>query len=243
MKVPSSTATSLGAALASRLNSRARRRASEDHAYGIDRGTPETDDHLIDGLVEHVSSLREADQKFAMSMVEQYRRKRQLSPKQWRWVSTLTERAINGYPAPQVENVGDFTGVIALMGRAAMSLKYPKIRLQDAQGRHVVLAVAGKRAKAPGTVNVTDGLPFGQNTWYGRIDKDGSWTRSRAADDVIGSLLTSVAQDPAGTAARHGKLTGNCCFCNRALEDARSTEVGYGPVCAKNFGLPWGSGS
>ena len=32
-----------------------------------------------------------------------------------------------------------------------------------------------------------------------------------------------------------------CCFCNRALEDERSTAVGYGPICAGHFGLAWGN--
>jgi len=34
--------------------------------------------------------------------------------------------------------------------------------------------------------------------------------------------------------------TGNCCFCRRELTDKRSTEVGYGPICADHFSLPWG---
>jgi hypothetical protein len=52
---------------------------------------------------------------------------------------------------------------------------------------------------------------------------------------------TELAQHPAETAAKNGKLTGNCCFCTSALTDKRSTEVGYGPTCAANYGLPWGS--
>ena len=86
----------------------------------------------------------------------------------------------------------------------------------------------------------TDGRPYGSNTWYGRIDETGAWMRSRHADDEISSLLGRLASDPAGTAAEYGKLTGHCCFCRRHLEDERSTEVGYGPVCAGNYDLPWG---
>ena len=37
--------------------------------------------------------------------------------------------------------------------------------------------------------------------------------------------------------AKYGKLTGCCCFCNRPLTDARSTEVGYGEICSKKFGV------
>lgn len=41
-------------------------------------------------------------------------------------------------------------------------------------------------------------------------------------------------------AARFGKLYGICCFCSRTLTDERSIGVGYGPVCAEHYGLPWG---
>jgi hypothetical protein len=37
--------------------------------------------------------------------------------------------------------------------------------------------------------------------------------------------------------------TGRCCFCNHKIgegEDNRSAAVGYGPECAKHFGVPWG---
>src|SRR6185436_1560785 len=41
-------------------------------------------------------------------------------------------------------------------------------------------------------------------------------------------------------AVAHGHTTGNCSFCARDLTDPRSTSVGYGPICAQHFGLPWG---
>ena len=59
----------------------------------------------------------------------------------------------------------------------------------------------------------------------------------------INGLLVALATDPAKVAAEHGKLTGKCCFCNRKLDDKRSTEVGYGPICAEHYSLPWGEGA
>ena len=56
----------------------------------------------------------------------------------------------------------------------------------------------------------------------------------------IAARLREFADDPARVAGEHGRLTGNCCFCHHTLEDARSTAVGYGPVCASHYGLPWG---
>lgn len=41
-------------------------------------------------------------------------------------------------------------------------------------------------------------------------------------------------------AAAFGKLYGVCVFCGLTLTNEASIEVGYGPVCAENYGLPWG---
>jgi Family of unknown function (DUF6011) len=44
----------------------------------------------------------------------------------------------------------------------------------------------------------------------------------------------------AAEAAALGHTTSFCCFCSLELTDDRSTDVGYGPVCASKRGLPWG---
>ena len=142
-------------------------------------------------------------------------------------------------------NIGSFEEVIALMQRAGAKLRYPKIRLQTETGQPVVLSIAGAKSKAPGTVNVTDGGSFEDGTWFGRVAPDGKWSPSGrvsvATQSSVTTLLAALAQDAAGTAAKYGRLTGQCCFCALPLKDARSTAVGYGQTCAKNYGLPWGA--
>lgn len=56
----------------------------------------------------------------------------------------------------------------------------------------------------------------------------------------ITQLLKDLSQNPAGMAAAYGKLSGRCCFCASELTDDKSISVGYGPVCAKNYSLPYG---
>ncbi len=141
--------------------------------------------------------------------------------------------------------VGSLTGLIALIDTAkAAGLKAPKIALQLPNGMPVALNVAGPSAKAPGTINITDGGPFGSNVWYGRVDRTGRFTPSRMVTEAnrpsILALLSAMAVDPAKTATLYGRLTGKCCFCSRKLTDERSTEVGYGSTCASNYGLAWG---
>lgn len=76
--------------------------------------------------------------------------------------------------------------------------------------------------------------------WFGRIEADGSLTRGGQLTVATEAAIAAIADDPFKAAAEYGKLTGACSFCGRELTDARSTEVGYGPVCAKKYGRPWG---
>jgi hypothetical protein len=60
--------------------------------------------------------------------------------------------------------------------------------------------------------------------------------------DVIPGIAEAVAKfsgDLEKGARAHGRATGHCCFCRRALQNPVSLHVGYGPICADTFGLPW----
>jgi hypothetical protein len=132
-------------------------------------------------------------------------------------------------------------GVFALFEQAiSNALKYPKIRLQTTSGAPVVLSRAGDKSKYTGQVMVTDGRPYGANTYYGRVDTNGVFYPTFDAPAVT-DLLARLSRDPAGVASEYGRLTGQCCFCGLSLKDTRSTAVGYGPICAEKFGLPWGA--
>jgi hypothetical protein len=105
----------------------------------------------------------------------------------------------------------------------------------------VVLNRAGDKSKYTGQIMVTDGQPFGMNKYFGRIDQSGVFHATDSATVAVSELLRRLGENPAEVASEYGRLTGNCCFCSRKLDDARSTAVGYGPVCAEKFGLEWGA--
>jgi hypothetical protein len=176
---------------------------------------------------------------FAAKLCAEHGR-RGLTEKQSDWVYRLLDR-VNGAEAPPPA-VGDVRPLLALFDRAlAAGLRFPKIRLRAADGLPVVIGRAGERSKAPGSLTVTDGAGFESGRYFGRIDPGtGALTRGRDCTPAVVTALTELAQDPAARAAIHGHATGYCCFCARSLEDARSVGVGYGPVCAEKFGLPWG---
>lgn len=133
--------------------------------------------------------------------------------------------------------------IYSLFGQAVASkLKYPHIRLQTANGSPVTLKLAGSMSKYRGEIMITNGGQYGtpNNVYYGRITTQGVYISTDSVTPDVLDLLARLGDNPAQVAADYGKLTGNCCFCGLKLDDARSTAVGYGPVCAKHFGLAWG---
>ncbi len=128
--------------------------------------------------------------------------------------------------------------IVKLMHAARLRIKYPKIRLQS-DDITIQLSVAGHKAQIPNSVNITDGKPFGESKFYGRILPDGQ-LKLRIESDIITHELKLFAENPTGYAKLYGKLHGNCMFCSRELSDPQSVVVGYGPICASHYGLPHG---
>jgi hypothetical protein len=148
-------------------------------------------------------------------------------------------------PAAAAVALGDLAALQALFARAAEHLQAPKVRLLmpaadgalDPHAGRVVLAPRTRGARK-GSVAVSDGQYGG--TFYGWIDPAGSFLPSAGCPEAVKALLVALAADPAKVAGEHGRIMGVCCFCGQALTDERSTAVGYGPICAKHWALPWG---
>lgn len=186
-----------------------------------------------------IPKLNDRDQHFAESLCNQ---EFPLSVKQNQWVDKLIERAQNTGPV-QTEKVateGELAGIVDLINRNNKA-KWPKISV-FVQEIIIQVSRAGEKARHPGTFNIVElSEPFDkQGNFLGRIYQNGLFeTRLLDRRASIASALKEFAQDPGKVAAAYGHKTGHCCFCRLALDDPRSLKVGYGPVCAKNYHLPW----
>lgn len=190
--------------------------------------TPYTDEQAV----EIAAGI---DDGFARSLVSQYRESfRGLSSDQMTWIHILAVRQSQARIA--------LAPIVGLLGRAAERLKRPKIVLRIASGAEIRIGIAGDKSRDPGSLTV---VKVRGSTWLGRVTTAGEWQPSGFADQStareVYDVLQRLADDPAATAAEYGKMTGFCCFCSRPLADERSTSVGYGPVCAAKFNLPWGA--
>ena len=159
--------------------------------------------------------------------------KRGLSGEQWWWVHTLSQP-----PAPkEAAAVVDVTAIKRMFDEARKHLRNPRIRLMCGDGLHIQVKPAKDGGKNPGAIYVT--APE-WDTYLGKITPQGEWLPTSRCEATVTDLLVRFAADPLTLAKEYGRLLGNCCFCGQRLSDERSTDVGYGPVCAEHFGLKWG---
>jgi len=198
-------------------------------------------------LQDSLDKLKPSARPFAQSLLTQYKKYGKLSEKQALWADKLVDD-IECYGVPDFTALfapaePDYVAIVAFMQAAGKKMKYPAVTLQFKNGHPLKIALNGSSSSKAGAVSLTDGGSYGNNKFYGRIDKDGKfepYTASVPVKDELTSILAKFASDPVALAAEHGKTTGRCCFCNTGLTDPKSTAVGFGPQCAKQWGLPWG---
>lgn len=156
--------------------------------------------------------------------------------------------------------------VLHMFSLAAQHLQKPKIRLYFGQtGKaddifskpkfHLQTTMrvcpAGATSKYPNSLYLKpDHNDYSK--WYGRIEQDGRFVPGNlplpegkfdledGKQVQARTIILAFLVDPVHVSAQMGRLIGRCCYCNRHLEDERSTIKGYGPICANNYGLPWG---
>lgn len=188
-----------------------------------------------DGRKAVIATLKTLkNNEFAQDLINKYN-SFGLSTKQWYWAIKIAGESLQ----PKVKFNENFSRLADFMTKASESLRTPKLTL-TVDGEIIKLARTGHTSSRPGVINVTDGRPYGENQWYGRISPDGSFQSGRAYNSKVRALLIALNYDPRSVTAAYGKDSGNCCFCNKELTDGRSKTAGYGKVCANKYNLPWG---
>lgn len=138
---------------------------------------------------------------------------------------------VSPVPTPSPSPSISMSGVVAFLRRSPA--KFPKVRFMAPGGGELRLSIAGERSKAPGSINVVV-----REAWVGRVTPEGAVQgHGLTSSPALLSVLSRIAVAPEELAREYGQTTGNCSFCNLPLTDAGSVEVGYGPVCAKHYGL------
>jgi hypothetical protein len=130
----------------------------------------------------------------------------------------------------------DLASVVAFLvaardgAHSGKPLKSPKTCFAAPGVGELGLSLAPLTGKNPGAVYVKL-----NGEYAGKVTADGTVVGIAPA---LVDALRAITADPAAAGAAFGRLTGRCSFCSTKLDDEGSIEVGYGPKCAKNYGLP-----
>jgi len=167
----------------------------------------------------------EWETSFLESVRTQHDKSGGLSPKQWGIVSRIAGSIKDETP---VDN--GFDAVITMLDLAGTKLKYPSFTVDGIKFQRI------NKGKNEGAVSITIKVT---REYIGRINRNGSVVTFKGWQNGYDDTLDAIRLDPVAALREAGHAHGRCAFCHLPLNDERSTTNGYGPVCAKNFGLPW----
>jgi len=219
-----------------------------------------SDNEAIKVLERHRDKLGD----FGRDLISAAYSRKGLSPRQIPWLHKLALELLPTDKRPGYTDVTkaqeapttilDLTPIRKLMERAALKLTRPKIRfeftedpaldqslrMEQLPARKLAITIASSGSRTPGAIMVSDGGPFGKNVFFGRVHENGRWEPKGAVPEWVLEALRQLAEETVAFVSGYGRKTGRCCFCGLQLTDGRSVVVGYGPICADNYGLPWG---
>lgn len=155
------------------------------------------------------------------------------------WVAKMVQDRMQ---QPQMKGLHEFLADMFLFP-IGMGLKRVMIRVVCRNKRYkIYLSRKGTICFKTGYVVEGTSDPYG-NEWYIGCLFDGRFIESkntRPLDEHDHYFLGELMSRPTEFLAECSKDMNRCCYCNLPLEDERSKLVGYGPICATHWGLPWG---
>lgn len=187
-------------------------------------------------LRNNMEKVNNSSREFAKSLCS-YRVDR-MSDTQLFWVHKLATAISHPAPQKQVRKVGDFDKVLQMVRHAYdTGAKRLKIRLILSDGRKISLCPFAPKGELVAVYINDPEVPYNE---YGRITPSGDLLPGRGkckVDPEVFEVIKRFAADPLGVAKEYGNATGNCCFCGLELTVDRSVDLGWGPQCARKYGL------
>jgi hypothetical protein len=158
----------------------------------------------------------------------------------WFWIAKLVNESQNGSNQQRKDMIAFLSD--SFLYAIGMGLKRPMIRMQVNNRRYkIYLSKRGTLCFKSGKVMPGTSDPVGDEEYVGCLF-NGKFLPNKARDVLTEEqvVLDNLSIDPVGFLFKTSKDMDRCCYCNLPLEDKRSKDVGYGPICAGRWGLPWG---
>ena len=176
---------------------------------------------------------------FAASLLDQVKKRGDLSPKQLQAVYNSIAREEDWAKQREQKATQTQIDMSDLLNRFALALKAgikrPKVNTGD-----LLFSLAPAHGHNAGCVYVKgEKDAYGDRPYLGKITPEGKFFAGRGVEDEVKQRIAEVGSDVVGSAKAHGAQHNNCCFCSRDLTTDESVSNGYGPICADRYGLPW----
>jgi hypothetical protein len=127
-----------------------------------------------------------------------------------------------------MSKIDQYAELFDMFHKAAQALKYPKITFVSTNGSKVQVYLAAK-----GYIAIkVDG------EYQGKIMNKDSDLIFYPCQADLRTEIENFCSFPAYQSKIYGQRYNHCCFCGRELVESTSVSLGYGPICAENFGLP-----
>jgi len=173
--------------------------------------------------------LSARDQDFAQSLLADFQR-RGLTARQEPWIKTLLDRAQPPRPPIPVPEIIKLFQHAMSVGK----LKEPMLRITG------TLKIRRDRFGSDNELVILLDSPSGRRV-CGRIDLKTGMATLKSGFTAEYAAIQEFESDALASAVEYGRKLSSCCFCGLTLSDPPSVRAGYGPICARNWGLPWGS--
>lgn len=204
---------------------------------------------LAEEVSLHLSLFHPKEQEFARNLLSYLTESSTLSVAQWFHMERLANQIkVLTDPSQQMTVEGNFNGTLVMLRIAGEKLKRPLIRLLSdpeegrPQGYFFTLKFRPERPSDGVTIVVGGWSGHGQAYVAGWI-RDGRFqphARNGGAPRPVLDKIQEFSKDPAQVMKASAAALGVCGFCLQTLSDPESKARGYGPICAENYGLPWG---
>jgi hypothetical protein len=183
--------------------------------------------------------LKDSRSNFAASLLDQVKKKGDLSPNQLQAVYQSIAREEDWAKQREQKATQTQFDMEDLLARFALAVeagkKRPKINVGD-----LLFSLAPAGGRNAGHVYVKGEKDWdGERPYLGKITPEGKLYLGAGVSDEIRDRILAIGSDVVKSAKAHGAQHGNCCFCGSPLSTDASVSNGYGPICADNWGLPW----
>lgn len=199
--------------------------------------SPYTDSESVKRLARLTYGGPLSNSRFALDLLKASNEHR-LSDKQKDWIHVLVCQ--QDARARRESEATPLSGLVESLRAARERMgesSIPRVRFSTESGAEYVAHLAGPRSRYCGEVILNE-IVDGGRQYQGRVKANGAIVSSTPLNEELQQACLSYIADPKSFALNYGARTGNCCFCARLLTQHGSIEVGYGPVCATNYGLP-----